>query len=75
MRRDLFDIAVILVALWLVYRERARTRVSVNPIEHDTIVMQLHLSRVFVLRIWLGRGLLKLTMWVIGGRAEVLPQE
>jgi hypothetical protein len=38
----------------------------------DTIVMQIDLARVFVFRIWLGRMLLKLSMWVIGGRASVL---
>jgi len=34
--------------------------------------MQIELARVFVFRIWLGRALLRLSMWVIGGRASVL---
>jgi hypothetical protein len=38
----------------------------------DTIVMRIDLARVFVFRIWLGRVLLRLSMWVIGGRASVL---
>ena len=68
------NVALIAIVLWLVLRERARRRVTVNP-TCETIVMQVHLSRVFVFRIWLGRGLLTLAMWVIGGRAEILPQE
>jgi len=46
-----------------------------EPREHDgfdTIVMKIELARVFVFRIWLGRVLLRLSMWVIGGRASVL---
>lgn len=49
---------------------------GINPLDgHETIVMELTLARVFVLRIWLGIRILRLAMWVIGGRAEVLPQE
>jgi hypothetical protein len=45
-----------------------------DPLEHgfDTIVMRIDLGRVFVFRIWLGRALMKLSLWVIGGRAIVL---
>jgi hypothetical protein len=38
----------------------------------QTIVMQIRLARVFVLRVWLGTQMLRLGMWVIGGRASVL---
>lgn len=41
----------------------------------DSLVLQVHLSRVFVFRCWLGTQLLKLAMWVIGGHAEVIPPE
>ncbi len=34
-------------------------------------VVKLRLTRVFVLRIWLGVRLLRLAIWVIGGTAEV----
>jgi hypothetical protein len=41
----------------------------------DSMVLEIHLSRVFVLRIWLGTKLLHLAMWVIGGHAQVIPRE
>jgi hypothetical protein len=41
----------------------------------DSLVLEVRLSRVFVFRIWLGVRLLHIAMWVIGGRAEVIPRE
>jgi hypothetical protein len=43
--------------------------------EVDSLVLEIHLRRVFVFRIWLGTRLLHFAMWVIGGSAEVLPQD
>lgn len=37
--------------------------------------VQIRLKRVFVLRIWLGVRLMKLAVWVIGGRAEVAVED
>jgi hypothetical protein len=65
------NVALIVIAGLLVLRERRRAA-PVDP-TYDTIVMQVHLARVFVVRIWLGRALMRFAMWVIGGRAEVLP--
>lgn len=39
----------------------------------EQLVMQIQLTRVFVFRIWLGVRLLRLSMWVIGAHAEVIP--
>jgi len=41
----------------------------------ETLTIEVRLSRVFIFRVWLGTQLLKLSMWVIGGHAEVLPRE
>jgi hypothetical protein len=49
---------------------RAPTTIAPDMSE---LVMKIRLSRVFVLRIWLGVRLLHIAMWVIGGRAEVEP--
>lgn len=46
--------------------------INISNGDLETLTLEVRLSRVFVFRVWLGTRLLKLSMWVIGGRAEVL---
>lgn len=45
--------------------------IAVTPDLRQELVVKLRLSRVFILRIWLGVRLLRLAIWVIGGTVEV----
>ena len=47
------------------------------PTSDDTesLVIGIEMRRVFVPRIWLGMLLLHVSLWLMGGRAEVLVSE
>lgn len=48
----------------------ASNAIQVDP-DMREVVIHVELSRVFVLRIWLGVRLVRFGMWVIGGRCKV----